>query len=57
MTDGRQLIRQISGNLKKFQAGTGELRYSTPKAIICQGFGADLKVLNTLRRRLTGYFD
>lgn len=38
MTDGRQPIRQISGNLEEFQAATGELRYVTVKVAICGAF-------------------
>ena len=35
MTDERRPIRQISGNLQKFQAATRELRYVTVKVAIC----------------------
>jgi hypothetical protein len=38
MTDGRRPIRQISGNLQKFRAATGELRYVTVKVAICWAF-------------------
>jgi hypothetical protein len=35
MTDEKRPIRQISGNLQKFQAATRELRYVTVKVAIC----------------------
>jgi hypothetical protein len=38
MTDGRQPIRHISGNLQKFRAATGELRYVAVKVAICWAF-------------------
>jgi hypothetical protein len=50
MTDETRHIRQISGNLEKFQSGGGGVSHFTPKVVTYQGFGADLKVLNTSRR-------
>ena len=36
MTDERRSIRQISGNLREFQAPPSELKHVTPKAVIYQ---------------------
>jgi hypothetical protein len=38
MTDETPLIRQISGNFEKIQAGKGEWLHSTPKPVIYWGF-------------------
>jgi len=38
MTDGRGLIRQISGNPQEFQEGISELMCVTVKVVICEAF-------------------
>src|SRR5215831_12407516 len=57
MTDGRQPIRQFSGNLEKFQAGKGELKHSSPRGLFTKGSGGLGGPEHLAQRCLTRYFE